>query len=168
MEAGILGLGTVGGGVVNVLQKNSASIKRRTGVEIDLVIAGVRDLTKKRICDTSNIKLTEDPFEVVNHPDIDVVLELIGGFGLAKELVETAINNGKHIITANKALIGNHGNELIKLAKKKKVRFLFEASVAGGIPIIKALEQGFSANNIASIAGIINGAGHFILTNMKE
>ena len=168
MKVGILGLGTVGGGVVNVLQKNSKSIKRRTGVEIELVIAGVRDLTKKRICDTSKIKLTEDPFEVVNHPDIDVVLELIGGFVLAKELVETAINNGKHIITANKALIGNHGNELIKLANKKKVRFLFEASVAGGIPIIKALEQGLSANNIESVAGIINGTGNFILTDMKE
>ncbi|MGB0754444.1 MAG: homoserine dehydrogenase [Candidatus Pseudothioglobus sp.] len=168
MKVGILGLGTVGGGVVNVLQKNSKSIKRRTGAEIELVIAGVRDLTKKRICDTKKIKLTEDPFEVVNHPDIDVVLELIGGFGLAKELVETAINNGKHIITANKALIGNHGNELIKLANKKKVRFLFEASVAGGIPIIKALEQGLSANNIESVAGIINGTGNFILTDMKE
>ena len=164
----MLGLGTVGGGVVNVLQKNSKSIKRRTGAEIELVIAGVRDLNKKRICDTKKIKLTEDPFEVVNHPDIDVVLERIGGFGLAKELVETAINNGKHIITANKALIGNHGNELIKLANKKKVRFLFEASVAGGIPIIKALEQGLSANNIESVAGIINGTGNFILTDMKE
>ena len=97
-----------------------------------------------------------------------MVLELIGGFGLAKELVEQAINNGKHIITANKALIGNHGNELIKLANKKKVRFLFEASVAGGIPIIKALEQGLSANNIESVAGIINGTGNFILTDMKE
>ncbi len=168
MKVGILGLGTVGGGVVNVLQKNSKSIKRRTGEEIELVIAGVRDITKKRICDTKKIKLTEDPFEVVNHPDIDVVLELIGGFGLAKELVETAINNGKHIITANKALIGNHGNELIKLANKKNVRFLFEASVAGGIPIIKALEQGLSANNIESVAGIINGTGNFILTDMKE
>ena len=168
MKVGILGLGTVGGGVINVLQKNSASIERRTGVQIELVIAGVRDVTKKRICDTSNIKLTEDPFEVVNHPDIDVVLELIGGFGLAKELVETAINNGKHIITANKALIGNHGNELMKLANKKQVRFLFEASVAGGIPIIKALGQGLSANNIESVAGIINGTGNFILTDMKE
>ena len=168
MKVGILGLGTVGGGVVNVLQKNSESITRRTGVEIELVIAGVRDITKKRICDTKKIQLTEDPFEVVNHPDIDVVLELIGGFGLAKELVEKAINNGKHIITANKALIGNHGNELIKLANKKKVRFLFEASVAGGIPIIKALEQGLSANNIESVAGIINGTGNFILTDMKE
>ncbi len=168
MKVGILGLGTVGGGVVNVLQKNSKSIKRRTGVEIELVIAGVRDISKKRICDTKKIHLTEDPFEVVNHPDIDVVLELIGGFGLAKELVEKAINNGKHIITANKALIGNHGNELIKLANKKQVRFLFEASVAGGIPIIKALEQGLSANNIESVAGIINGTGNFILTDMKE
>ena len=168
MKVGILGLGTVGGGVVNVLQNNSKSIKRRTGVEIELVIAGVRDISKKRICDTKKIQLTEDPFEVVNHPDIDVVLELIGGFGLAKELVEQAINNGKHIITANKALIGNHGNELIKLANKKKVRFLFEASVAGGIPIIKALEQGLSANNIESVAGIINGTGNFILTDMKE
>ncbi len=168
MKVGILGLGTVGGGVVNVLQKNSKSIKRRTGVEIELVIAGVRDISKKRICDTKKIQLTEDPFEVVNHPDIDVVLELIGGFGLAKELVEQAINNGKHIITANKALIGNHGNELIRLANKKKVRFLFEASVAGGIPIIKALEQGLSANNIESVAGIINGTGNFILTDMKE
>ena len=168
MKVGILGLGTVGGGVVNVLQKNSKSIKRRTGVEIELVIAGVRDISKKRICDTKKIHLTEDPFEVVNHPDIDVVLELIGGFGLAKELVEKAINNGKHIITANKALIGNHGNELIKLANKQKVRFLFEASVAGGIPIIKALEQGLSANNVESVAGIINGTGNFILTDMKE
>ena len=168
MKVGILGLGTVGGGVVNVLQKNSKSIKRRTGVEIELVIAGVRDISKKRICDTKKIHLTEDPFEVVNHPGIDVVLELIGGFGLAKELVEKAINNGKHIITANKALIGNHGNELIKLANKKKVRFLFEASVAGGIPIIKALEQGLSANNVESVAGIINGTGNFILTDMKE
>jgi len=157
MKVGILGLGTVGGGVVNVLQKNSASIERRTGVKIEVILAGVRDVTQKRICDTSNIKLTEDPFEVVNHPDIDVVLELIGGTGVTKELVETAINNGKHVITANKALIANHGNELIKLANKKQVRLLFEASVAGGIPIIKSLSQGLSANNIESLAGIING-----------
>tara|TARA_B110000967_G_scaffold209780_1_gene267631 strand:- start:5208 stop:6485 length:1278 start_codon:yes stop_codon:yes gene_type:complete len=168
MKVGILGLGTVGGGVVNVLQKNSASIERRTGVKIEVVLAGVRDVTQKRICDTSNIKLTQDPFEVVNHSDVDVVLELIGGIGLTKELVEKAINNGKHVITANKALIANHGNELIKLANKKQVRLLFEASVAGGIPIIKSLEQGLSANNIESLAGIINGTGNFILTDMKE
>ena len=168
MKVGILGLGTVGGGVVNVLQKNSTSIERRTGVKIEVILAAVRDVTQKRICDTSNIKLTEDPFEVVNHPDIDVVLELIGGTELTKELVETAINNGKHVITANKALIANHGNELIKLANKKQVRLLFEASVAGGIPIIKSLEQGLSANNIESLAGIINGTANFILTDMKE
>jgi len=168
MKVGILGLGTVGGGVVNVLQKNSASIERRTGVKIEVILAGVRDVTQKRICDTSNIKLTEDPFEVVNHPDIDVVLELIGGTGLTKKLVETAINNGKHVITANKALIANHGNELIMLANKKQVRLLFEASVAGGIPIIKSLSQGLSANNIESLAGIINGTANFILTDMKE
>ena len=168
MKVGILGLGTVGGGVVNVLQKNSESIERRTGVKIEVVLAGVRDVKQKRICDTSTIKLTIDPFEVVNHPDVDVVLELIGGIGLTKELVETAINNGKHVITANKALIANHGNELIKLANKKQVRLLFEASVAGGIPIIKSLEQGLSANNIESLAGIINGTGNFILTDMKE
>jgi len=168
MKVGILGLGTVGGGVVNVLQKNSTSIERRTGVKIEVILAGVRNVTQKRICDTSNIKLTEDPFEVVNHPDIDVVLELIGGVGLTKELVEMAINNGKHVITANKALIANHGNELIKLANKKQVRLLFEASVAGGIPIIKSLEQGLSANNIESLAGIINGTANFILTDMKE
>ena len=168
MKVGILGLGTVGGGVVNVLQKNSASIERRTGVKIEVVLAGVRDVTQKRICDTSHIKLTQDPFEVVNHPDIDVVLELIGGIDLTKELVEKAINNGKHVITANKALIANHGNELIKLANKKQVRLLFGASVAGGIPIIKSLEQGLSANNIESLVGIINGTGNFILTDMKE
>ena len=102
-------------------KKNSESIERRTGVKIEVVLAGVRDVKQKRICDTSNIKLTIDPFEVVNHPDVDVVLELIGGIGLTKELVETAINNGKHVITANKALIANHGNELIKLANKKQV-----------------------------------------------
>jgi homoserine dehydrogenase len=168
MKVGILGLGTVGGGVVNVLQKNGASIQRRTGVNIEVILAGVRDIKQDRICDTSNIKLTEDPFEVVNHPEIDVVLELIGGTGVTKKLVETAIKNGKHVITANKALIAKHGNKLIQSANKNKVRLLFEASVAGGIPIIKSLEQGLSANKIESLAGIINGTGNFILTEMKE
>jgi len=168
MKVGILGLGTVGGGVVNVLKKNGASIQRRTGVNIKVILAGVRDVKQDRICDTSNIKLTEDPFEVVNHPEIDVVLELIGGTGVTKKLVETAIKNGKHVITANKALIAKHGNKLIQLANKNKVRLLFEASVAGGIPIIKSLEQGLSANKIESLAGIINGTGNFILTEMKE
>lgn len=168
MKVGILGLGTVGGGVVNVLRKNSDSIERRTGETIQVVLAGVRDVNQDRICDTSDIKLTEDPFAVVNHPDVDVVLELIGGTELSKDLVETAINNGKHVITANKALIAKHGNELIQLANDNKVRLLFEASVAGGIPIIKALEQGLSANKIESVMGIINGTSNFILSEMKE
>ncbi len=168
MKVGILGLGTVGGGVVNVLRKNSDSIERRTGESIRVVLAGVRDKTQSRICDTSDIELTEDPFSVVNHPDIDVVLELIGGTELSKELVETAINNGKHVISANKALIAKHGNELIQLANDNKVRLLFEASVAGGIPIIKALEQGLSANKIESLVGIINGTGNYILSEMKS
>jgi homoserine dehydrogenase len=168
MKVGILGLGTVGGGVVNVLRKNSDSIERRTGETIQVVLAGVRDVNQDRICDTSDIKLTEDPFAVVNHPDVDVVLELIGGTELSKDLVETAINNGKHVITSNKALIAKHGNELIQLANDNKVRLLFEASVAGGIPIIKALEQGLSANKIESLMGIINGTSNFILSEMKE
>ena len=168
MKVGVLGLGTVGGGVVNVLRKNGDSIERRTGERIQVVLAGVRNIKQDRICDTSDIELTEDPFAVVNHPDIDVVLELIGGTGLSKDLVETAINNGKHVITANKALIAKHGNELIQLANDNKVRLLFEASVAGGIPIIKALEQGLSANKIESLAGIINGTANFILSEMKD
>ena len=168
MKVGVLGLGTVGGGVVNVLRKNGDSIERRTGERIQVVLAGVRNIKQDRICDTSDIELTEDPFAVVNHPDIDVVLELIGGTELAKDLVETAINNGKHVITANKALIAKHGNELIQLANDNKVRLLFEASVAGGIPIIKALEQGLSANKIESLAGIINGTANFILSEMKD
>jgi homoserine dehydrogenase len=168
MKVGVLGLGTVGGGVVNVLRKNGDSIERRTGERIQVVLAGVRNIKQDRICDTSDIELTEDPFAVVNHPDIDVVLELIGGTELSKDLVETAINNGKHVITANKALIAKHGNELIQLANDNKVRLLFEASVAGGIPIIKALEQGLSANKIESLAGIINGTGNFILSEMKD
>ena len=168
MKVGILGLGTVGGGVVNVLRKNADSIKRRTGVKVKVVLAGVRDVTQDRICDTSDITLTEDPYKVVNHKDVDVVLELIGGTEVTKDLVETAIHNGKHVITANKALLAEHGNDLIKLANKNKVRLLFEASVAGGIPIIKSLEQGLSANKIESLAGIVNGTGNFILTEMKE
>ena len=168
MKVGVLGLGTVGGGVVNVLRKNGDSIERRTGERIQVVLAGVRNIKQDRICDTSDIELTEDPFAVVNHPDIDVLLEHIGGTELSKDLVETAINNGKHVITANKALIAKHGNELIQLANDNKVRLLFEASVAGGIPIIKALEQGLSANKIESLAGIINGTGNFILSEMKD
>lgn len=168
MNIGILGLGTVGGGVVNVLNKNQKEISRRTGAAIQITHAAVRDINQARICPTDTINLTQDPHAVVNHSDIDIVLELMGGTGLAKDLVEAAIKNGKHVITANKALIATHGNELLKLAQDNQVHLLFEASVAGGIPILKSLEQGLSANQIEMVAGIINGTGNFILTEMRD
>jgi len=168
MNIGILGLGTVGGGVVNVLAKNQAEIVRRTGVKIQVTHAAVRDVNQSRICPTDNIQLTQDSFAIVNDASIDVVLELMGGTGLAKDLVEVALQNGKHVITANKALIATQGNELLALAKSNNVHLLFEAAVAGGIPILKSLEQGLSANRIEMIAGIINGTGNFILTEMRD
>ncbi|RUA04104.1 MAG: homoserine dehydrogenase [Gammaproteobacteria bacterium] len=168
MNIGILGLGTVGGGVVNVLAKNNAEIKRRTGASIQVTHAAVRDVNQARICPTDHIKLTENPLTIVNDASIDVVLELMGGTGLAKELVEAALRNGKHVITANKALIATHGNALLALAKSNNVHLLFEAAVAGGIPILKSLEQGLSANQVEMVAGIINGTGNFILTEMRD
>ncbi|BBB22900.1 homoserine dehydrogenase [Abyssogena phaseoliformis symbiont OG214] len=168
MNIGILGLGTVGGGVVNVLNKNQAQITRRSGDSINVTHAAVRDTTQTRICPIEHIKLTQDPFEIVNNDDIDVVLELMGGTGLAKDLVEQAIKNSKHVVTANKALIAIHGNELLALAKDNNTYLLFEAAVAGGIPILKSLEQGLSANQIELVAGIINGTSNFILTEMRN
>jgi homoserine dehydrogenase len=168
MNIGILGLGTVGGGVVNVLAKNQAEIMRRTGVQIQVTHAAVRDINQSRICPTKGIQLTQEPSEIVNNDSIDIVLELMGGTTLAKELVVTAIKNGKHVITANKALIATHGNELLALAKDHNTHLLFEAAVAGGIPILKSLEQGMSANQIEMVAGIINGTGNFILTEMRD
>ncbi|MBT4747236.1 MAG: homoserine dehydrogenase [Candidatus Thioglobus sp.] len=168
MNIGILGLGTVGGGVVNVLSKNQNEIFARTGEQINIIHAAVKHLSEPRICADDDINITEDAFEVVNNPEVDVVLELIGGTTIAKELVVAAINNNKHVITANKALIATHGNELLTLAKEKNVHLLFEAAVAGGIPILKSLEQGLSANKIELVAGIINGTGNFILTEMRD
>jgi homoserine dehydrogenase len=168
VNIGILGLGTVGGGVVNVLNKNESEIFARTGEQINIIQGAVKDISEPRICNDGNINITQNAFEVVNNPDIDVILELIGGTTIAKDLVITAINNNKHVITANKALIATHGNELLALAKEKNVHLLFEAAVAGGIPILKALEQGLSANKIELIAGFINGTGNFILTEMRD
>ncbi len=168
MNIGILGLGTVGGGVVNVLGKNESEIFARTGEKINITHAAVRNISEPRICDDGNINITQDAFEVVNNTDIDVILELIGGTTIAKDLVIAAINNNKHVITANKALIATHGNELLALAQEKNVHLLFEAAVAGGIPILKSLEQGLSANKIELVAGIINGTGNFILTEMRD
>lgn len=161
-------MGTVGGGVVNVLSKNHQEISRRCGSDISIEIAAVKDLKQKRICSTDGFKLTENSNDVVNHPDVEVVLELIGGTSIAKDLTEKALKNKKHVITANKALIAKHGNELLKLAKDNSVSILFEASVAGGIPILKSLGQGLTANKIDLVAGIINGTGNFIMTEMKE
>ncbi|MGZ0080310.1 homoserine dehydrogenase [Methylomonas sp. YC3] len=168
VTVGVLGLGTVGGGTVNVLKRNAGEIARRAGREILVTRASARDLNRTRICATDGITLTADPFEIVNDPDIDVVVELIGGYDLAKQLVLTAIANGKHVVTANKALIALHGNEIFAEASKKGVMVLFEAAVAGGIPIIKAIREGLAGNRIKWLAGIINGTGNFILTEMRD
>jgi len=168
VTVGVLGLGTVGGGTVNVLKRNAGEIARRAGREIVVTRASARDLSRARICDTDGIALTSDPFEIVNDPNIDVVVELIGGYDLAKQLVLTAIANGKHVVTANKALIALHGNEIFAEASKKGVMVMFEAAVAGGIPIIKAIREGLAGNRIKWLAGIINGTGNFILTEMRD
>lgn len=165
---GILGLGTVGGGTATVLKRNAAEIERRAGRSIELRAASVRDLSKDRGSDLKNVKLTLDSNEIVNDPDVDIILELIGGTEEAKQLVLQAIKNGKHIVTANKALIALHGNEIFEAAQKKGVTVAFEAAVAGGIPIIKAIREGLAGNQIEWIAGIINGTGNFILTEMRD
>ena len=168
VKVGVIGLGTVGGGTVNVLKRNAQEIARRAGREIVVSRAAARNLDQPRICDTHGIDLTTDPFLIVNDPDIDVVVELMGGYALARELVLTAIENGKHVVTANKALIALHGNEIFAAASRQGVMVLFEAAVAGGIPIIKAIREGLSGNRIKWLAGIINGTGNFILTEMRD
>lgn len=168
VKVGVLGLGTVGGGTVNVLKRNAAEIARRAGREIIITRASARDLNRDRICDTQGISLTTDPFDIINDPEIDIVLELIGGTTLAKTLVLKAIEQGKHVVTANKALIALHGNEVFAHASAKGVMIAFEAAVAGGIPIIKAIREGLSGNQIQWLAGIINGTGNFILTEMRD
>ena len=168
VKIGILGLGTVGCGTINVLARNAEEITRRAGRDIQVVQAAARSLNKKRDCETTNIALTENPDDIVANPDIDVVVELIGGYEPALELVLKAIDNGKHVVTANKALIAVHGNEIFKAAQEKGVMVAFEAAVAGGIPIIKAIREGLAGNRIEWLAGIINGTGNFILTEMKD
>ncbi len=165
VKIGLLGLGTVGGGTVNVLRRNASEISRRAGREIQIYRAAARG---KCTCDTSGIPLTEDAFEVVNDPDVDIVVELIGGEEPAKQLILTALANGKHVVTANKALIAKHGNEIFAKASEKGLMVAFEAAVAGGIPIIKALREGLTGNKIEWVAGIINGTCNFILTEMRD
>lgn len=168
VKIGLLGLGTVGGGTVDIINNTMPEIQRRLGQNIEIVIIAMRDLKRSRSADTTGIQLTDNTAEVVNHPDVEIVVELMGGIGLAKELIETAIRNGKHVVTANKALIAEHGNGLFALAKKHNVIVNYEAAVTGGIPVIKALREGLAANKIEWLAGIINGTGNYILTEMKE
>lgn len=168
VNIGLLGLGTVGGGTARVLASNAAEIARRAGREIHIIHAAARGLNGCVPEGAENVMITEDGFEVVNNPDVDIVVELIGGDSPARELVMKAIDNGKHVVTANKALIAKFGNEIFAAAQDKGVVVAFEAAVAGGIPIIKAIREGLSANHIQWIAGIINGTGNFILTEMRD
>ena len=168
VKVGLLGLGTVGGGTVNVLTRNAEEIARRAGRGIQVTHASARDTSKARICDTTGITLTTNPQEVVSDPEVQIVVELIGGDTLARELVLNAISNGKHVVTANKALIAKHGNEIFAAAQKQGVVVAFEAAVAGGIPIIKAIREGLAGNRVEWLAGIINGTGNFILTEMRD
>lgn len=168
MNVGLLGIGTVGGGTVTVLRRNREEIARRAGREIAVKMGAARDLKKAKEVVGSDIILTSDPFAVVLSPEIDIVVELIGGTEVAKDLVMAAIDNGKHVVTANKALLAKYGNDVFRAAQKKGVMVAFEAAVAGGIPIIKALREGLTANRIEWIAGIINGTTNFILSEMRD
>ena len=168
VKVGLLGLGTVGCGTVSVLKRNAQEIQRRAGRGIVIAQAAARDMQRARSCDAEGITLTSDAMTVVDNPDLEVIVELIGGTTIARELVARAIANGKHVVTANKALIAKHGNEIFARAREQGVMVAFEAAVAGGIPIIKAIREGLSANRIEWVAGIINGTCNFILTEMRN
>lgn len=166
VNIGICGLGTVGGGTYEVLKRNANEITRRTGRAINVTHVSVR--TPKANINLGDTKISRDVLEVARDPEIDILVELIGGCELALELVQLAIDNGKHVVTANKALIAEHGNEIFSRAQAKGVVVAFEAAVAGGIPIVKAIREGLAANKINWLAGIINGTGNFILTEMQQ
>ena len=168
INVGLLGIGTVGGGSWDVLQRNASEIERRAGRAIRITRVADKDVKKAKSLVNGKAKVTPDAFEVVRAKDIDIVIELIGGATIARDLVLEAIRNGKHVVTANKALLATHGNEIFKAAQRKGVMVAFEASVAGGIPIIKALREGLAANRIEWIAGIINGTSNFILSEMRD
>ena len=169
VKTGLLGLGTVGGGTVSVLARNAAEIARRAGREIRIMHAAAKEYDAARIEGLDRIgTLTDDAFAVVNDPAVEIVIELIGGCAPARELVLRAIENGKHVVTANKALIATHGNQIFAAAEARGVMVAFEAAVGGGIPIIKALREGLAANRIEWIAGIINGTGNYILSGMRD
>jgi homoserine dehydrogenase len=168
IKAGLLGIGTVGAGTFNVLARNQEDIRRRAGRGIEIAMVAARNTERAARVVGDKCKVVSDPFEVVDNPEIDIVVELIGGYELPYALVMRAIANGKHVVTANKALLALHGNEIFAAAQAKGVMVAFEAAVAGGIPIIKALREGLTANRIESVAGIINGTTNFILSEMRE
>jgi len=168
IQVGLLGIGTVGTGTFNVLKRNQEEIKRRAGRGIEITMVADLDLARARAIVGPDVTVVDDARQVIANPDIDIVVELIGGYGIAKSLVLQAIAAGKHVVTANKALLAVHGTEIFAAASAKGVMVAFEAAVAGGIPIIKALREGLSANRIQWIAGIINGTTNFILSEMRE
>ena len=168
INVGLLGIGTVGGGTFTVLQRNAEEITRRAGRPIRITVVADKNLELAKKVTGGKCRVTDDAFSVVSDPEVDIVIELIGGYGVAKELVMKAIANGKHVVTANKALLATYGNEIFKAAQDKGVMVAFEAAVAGGIPIIKALREGLTANRIEWIAGIINGTTNFILSEMRD
>lgn len=164
VKVGVCGLGTVASGVVNIFADNGGLLGQRSGTDVRLTHIGAR--RDNPLCDVSALSVSRDVFDIARDPEVDVLVELIGGTTVAKDLVETALSHGKHVVTANKALIAEHGNALFALAESKGLALRFEAAVAGGIPIIKALREGLAANRISALAGIINGTGNFILTEM--
>lgn len=168
INVGLLGIGTVGGGTFTVLERNREEISRRAGRAIAITVVADKDLTRANSIVNGRAKVIDDALKVVNDPNIDIVVELIGGTKIAKDLMLKAIDNGKHVVTANKALLAQHGNEIFAAAQKKGVMVAFEAAVAGGVPIIKSLREGLAANRIEWIAGIINGTSNFILSEMRE
>ena len=168
IQVGLLGIGTVGSGVFTVLQRNQSEIVRRAGRGIEIAMVADLDTARAQLVVGPHVKVVNDARAVIANPDIDVVIELIGGYGIAKQLMLEAIEAGKHVVTANKALLAVHGTEIFAAASRKGVMVAFEAAVAGGIPIIKSLREGLSANRIQWIAGIINGTTNFILSEMRD
>ena len=168
IQVGLLGIGTVGSGTFEVLNRNQEEIQRRAGRPIQITMVADLDTARAQAVVGSAVKVVNDARQVIANPEIDIVVELIGGYGIAKQLVLDAIAAGKHVVTANKALLAVHGTEIFAAAHKKGVMVAFEAAVAGGIPIIKALREGLSANRIHWVAGIINGTTNFILSEMRD
>ncbi len=168
IQVGLLGIGTVGSGVFNVLQRNQGEILRRVGRGIEISMVADLDIARAEAVVGKGVQVVSDARAIIANPDIDIVVELIGGYGIAKQLVLEAIEAGKHVVTANKALLAVHGNEIFAAANRKGVMVAFEAAVAGGIPIIKSLREGLTANRIEWIAGIINGTTNFILSEMRD